>query len=152
MPIIEELLYELTGAIYFTTLDLWSGFHQICMKSGDGYKTAFHTHFGHFEFRVMSFGLTGAPGTFQDAMNATLGPYLWKFVLVFFFYDILIYSRSLEEHLNHLRCVFDLLWADQWKLKMSKCSFAQTEISYLGHVISAAGVGTDPVKLEAIAS
>lgn len=152
VPIIEELLYELTGAIYFTTLDLWSGFHQICMKSGDEYKTAFQTHFGHFEFRVMSFGLTGAPGTFQDAMNATLGPYLWKFVLVFFFYDILIYSRSLEEHLNHLRCVFDLLWADQWKLKMSKCSFAQTEISYLGHVISAAGVGTDPVKLEAIAS
>lgn len=81
------------------------------MKSGEEYKTAFQTHFGQFEFHMMSFGLTGAPGTFQDAMNTTLGPYLRKFVIVFFD-DILIFSRTLEEHLVHLRCVFELLQAD----------------------------------------
>lgn len=120
------------------------------MKSGEEFKTAFQTHFGQYKFRVMSFGLTGAPSTFQDAMNTTLKPYLRKFVLVFFD-DILIYSTTLEEHLVHLRCVFNLLSKDQWKLKLSKCSFAQTEIAYLGHVISANGVGTDPAKLDSIA-
>ena len=74
MPIIEELLDELDGASYFTTLDLQAGFHQIRMKEGEEFKTIFQTHFGQFEFRVMSFGLTGAPGTFQGAMNTTLHP------------------------------------------------------------------------------
>lgn len=91
VPIIEELLDELAGAAYFTSLDLQAGFHQIRMKEGKEFKTMFQTHFGQFEFHVMSFGLTGAPGTFQDAMNTTLVPYLCKFVLVFFD-DILIYS------------------------------------------------------------
>lgn len=98
VPIIEELLGELSGAAYFTTLDLQARFHQIRIKSGEEFKTAFQTHFGQFEFRVMSFGLTGAPGTFQGAMNTTLHPCLWKFVLVFFD-DILIYSKTLEQHL-----------------------------------------------------
>lgn len=150
VPIIEELLDELAGAKYFTSLDLQAGFHQIHMKEGDKFKTAFQTHFGQFEFRVMSFGLTGAPGTFQDAMNTTLASYLRIFVLVFYD-DILIYNSSLEQHLHHLRLVFELLAKDQWTLKLSKCSFAQTQISYLGHNISATGVGTDPSKLDAIA-
>lgn len=149
VPIIEELLDELQGASWFTSLDLQASFHQIRMKPGEEYKTAFQTHFGQFEFRVMSFGLTGAPGSFQDAMNTTLQPYLRKFVLVFFD-DILIYSATLEQHLQHIRLVFDLLARDQWKLKLTKCSFAQSQISYLGHTISAAGVGTDPAKLDAI--
>ena len=94
----------------------------------------------------MSFGLTWAPGTFQDAMNTLLSPCLRKFVLVFFD-DILVYSSSLDEHLQHLRFVFELLNQGQWKLKMSKCSFAQTKIAYLGHIISSDGVETDPAKL-----
>ena len=98
VPIIEELLDELSGAAYFTSLDLQAGFHQIRIKAGEEFKMAFQTHFGQFEFRVMSFGFTGAPGTFQDAMNTTLAPYLRKFVLIFF-NDILIHSASLEEHL-----------------------------------------------------
>jgi hypothetical protein len=132
VPIIEELLDKLLGAAYFTSLDLQAGFHQIRMKAGEEFKTAFQTHFGQFDFRVMSFGLTGAPGIFQDAMNTTLAPYLRKFVLVFFD-DILIYSGSLEEQLQHLRMVFELLSCDQWTLKLLKCFFAQTKISYSVH-------------------
>lgn len=126
-----------------------AGFHQIRMKAGDEYKTVFQTHFGQFEFLVMAFGLTGAPGTFQAAMNTTLAPYLRKFVLVFFD-DILIYSKSYEEHLCHIRMVFEFLVRDQWKIKLSKCAFAQRQIAYLGHIISEKGVGTDPQKIAAI--
>lgn len=99
--------------------------------------------------RVMVFGLTGAPGTFQGAMNSTLAPSLRRFVIVFF-YDILIYSRTLEDHLEHLALVFSWLQADQWKVKLSKCTFAQRSISYLGHIVSDAGVATDPAKVKAI--
>jgi len=93
----------------------------------------------------MAFGLTGAPGTFQGAMNCTLE----KFVLVFFD-DILVYSKTFEEHLVHLQQVFQWLSDDQWKLKLSKCKFAQKSIAYLGHVISANGVATDPQKVQPI--
>lgn len=97
----------------------------------------------------MAFGLTGALGTFQGAMNCTLAPGLRKFVLVFFD-DILIYSKSLEEHIDHLRQVLTWLRNDHWKLKLSKCSFAQRSVAYLSHVLSAAGVATDPSKVQAI--
>jgi hypothetical protein len=89
----------------FSSLDLNSGYHQIRLKVGEAYKIAFQTHFGLFEFNVMAFGLCGAPGTFQGAMNATLAPLLRKCVLVFFD-DILVYSATLEEHIEHLRWVF----------------------------------------------
>lgn len=150
MPVIDEFLDELGKASWFSCLDLRSGFHQIRLKPGEEFKTAFQTHFGHFEFRVMAFGLTGAPGTFQSAMNTTLAPYLRKFVLVFFD-DILIYSQSYEEHLIHLRLVFELLVKDQWLVKRSKCTFAQRQIHYLGHVLSEEGVSTDPSKISVVA-
>jgi hypothetical protein len=149
VPIIDEFLDELAGASWFTCLDLRAGFHQIRLKPGEEFKTAFQTHCGHYEFKVMAFGLTGAPGTFQEAMNSTLAPYLRIFVLVFFD-DILIYSANYEDHLVHIRLVFELLAKDQWKIKLSKCSFAQRKIAYLGHVISEQGVGTDPSKVSAI--
>jgi len=100
----------LAGASWFSKLNLRSGFHQIRLKPGEEFKTAFQTHFGQFEFTVMLFGLIGAPGTFQDAMNSTLAPFLRKFVLVFFD-DILIFSPSYEEHLDHLQLVFQQLQA-----------------------------------------
>jgi hypothetical protein len=96
----------------------------------------------------MVFGLIGAPDTFQKAMNTTLTPMLRKFVLVFFD-DILVYSRTFQEHVQHLHQVFDLLAADQWNIKLSKCSFTQNQVSYLGHVISSQGVATYPTKVAA---
>jgi len=93
VPIIDEFIDELSQASWFTSLDLRAGFHQIRLKPGEEFKTAFQTHCAQFEFRVMAFGLTGAPGSFQEAMNSTLAPYLRKFVLVFFD-DILVYIPS----------------------------------------------------------
>lgn len=148
---IDELLDELSSASWFTTLDLRAGFNQVRLAPGEAYKIAFQTHWGHFEFNVVAFRLTGAPSTFQDTMNSTLHPLLRKCVLVFFD-DILVYSRSFEEHLDHLCQVFSLLAKDQWQLKLIKCKFAKQSISYLGHVVSSRGVSTDPSKIEAISS
>jgi hypothetical protein len=149
LPVIDELLDELSGAKWFSKLDLRAGYHQIRLAPGEEYKTAFQTHCGHYEFRVMAFGLTGAPATFQYAMNASLAPVLRKFALVFFD-DILIYSQTLEEHVAHLWTILEILRKDQWQVKLSKCAFSQQKIAYLGHVISASGVSTDDSKIEAI--
>lgn len=116
VPLIDELLDELGQASWFTKLDHRSGFHQILLQPGDEFKIAFQTHFGQFEFVVMPFGLTGAPGTFQEAMNSTLAPLLRKFMLVFFD-DILIYSRSYVEHLDHVKQVLELLQLHEWKIE-----------------------------------
>ena len=149
VPIFDQLMDELSGAQWFSTLDLHAGFHQILLKAGEEHKTAFQTHVGQYEFCVMAFGLTGAPGTFPGAMNVTLAPGLRRFALVFFD-DILVYNRTLEEHVHHLCQVLSWLRADQWKLKLSKCKFALQTISYLGHVVSADGLSTDPSKVQAI--
>jgi hypothetical protein len=151
VPIIDEFLDELYGAVWFSTLDLRAGFHQIRMSPQDQHKTAFQTHHGHFEFKVMPFGLSGAPATFQGAMNSTLAPLLRKCVLVFFD-DILVYSKTWEEHLQHLTQVLQILHKEQWYIKLSKCAFAKQQIAYLGHVISVNGVATDPNKVEAVSS
>jgi hypothetical protein len=105
----------------------------------------------HFEFRVMAFDLTGAPGTFQKAMNTTRTPLLRKCVVVFFD-DILVYNSSFEGHLLHLQQVFELLAVGQWKIKLSICAFAQNQVSYMGHLITQQGVATDASKISAISS
>jgi hypothetical protein len=147
LPVIEELFEELVGAKWFTNLDLRSGFHQIMVEEGDRYKTTFQTHCGHFEYKVMPYGLTGAPATFQAIMNHILAPLLRKCVVVFID-DILIYSKAYEEHIHHVKQVFELLREHQFKVRLSKCSFAKGQLRYLGHVISAEGVGTDPEKVK----
>jgi hypothetical protein len=149
MPLVEEILDELAGTQFFTSLDLTSGYHHIRMGETDEFKTAFKTHQGHYQFRVMPFGLTNAPATFQCAMNSVLAPFLRKFVLVFID-DILIYSASWADHLKHLRMVFEKLREHQFYLKRSKCAFGKTELLYLGHIISQDGVSTDPSKMDAM--
>lgn len=151
IPVFEELMDELCKAKWFSTMDLNAGYHQIRLKPGEEFKTAFQTHFGHYEFKVMAFGLCGAPGTFQGAMNTTLAS-LWRKCVLVFFDDILVYSATFEEHIVHLKQVLELLLQDHWSVKLSKCTFAQQQISYLGHVISAHGVSTNPKKVEAILS
>jgi hypothetical protein len=149
LPIVEELLDELAGAQWFTKLGLKSGYHQIRMAAGEEYKTAFRTHQGLYEFLVMPFGLTNAPATFQHIMNTIFSQFLHKFVLVFMD-DILVYSPTLEAHIQHLTLVFQVLTKHHFFIKESKCLFAQQSLEYLGHVITTQGITTYPSKVAAV--
>lgn len=149
IPVIEELLDELGNAKLFSKLDLRSGYHQIRMCSDDIEKIAFRSHHGHYEFVVIPFGLTNAPSTFQSLMNHIFQSYLRKFILVFFD-DILIYSPSWSVHLCHLETAFQVLKTHRLLVKMSKYSFGETKVEYLGHIIGQGSVSADPKKLEAM--
>ena len=149
LPTIDELLDELGGACCFSKLDLLQVYHQIKMHPSDIPKTAFRTHHGHYEFRVMPFGLCNAPSSFQATMNSLFRPYLHRFIIVFFD-DILIYSTTFAEHLTHLEVAFQVLLSHQFVLKLSKCFFAQAQVDYVGHMVYFAGVQPVPSKISAI--
>jgi hypothetical protein len=138
LPRIDDLFDQMKGATVFSKIDLRSGYHQLRIKEDDVPKTAFKTRFGHYEFTVLPFGLTNAPGVFMSLMNGVFREYLDKFVQVFID-GILIYSQTTEEHDEHLRLVLQCLREHKLYGKLSKCSFYQLKIHYLGHVISGEG-------------
>lgn len=149
LPRIDDLFDQLKDAVCFSKIDLRSGYHQLKIKPEDIPKTAIRTRYGHYEFLVMSFGLTNAPATFMDLMNRIFKKYLDKFVIVFID-DILIYSKSEEEHAEHLRVALEILRAEKLYAKFSKCEFWMKEVQFLGHVVSKEGIKVDPTKIEAI--
>lgn len=149
LPVIDELLEELSGSCWFSKLDLHAGCQQIRLREDDEPKTAFKTHQGHYQYKVMPYGLSCGPATFQGGMNTVLAPVLRKGVLVFMD-DILVHSRSLPDHVQLLRQVLQLLTDHSLKAKLSKCTFSQEQIDYLGHRISGAGVATDESKIKVV--
>ncbi|KAJ6797354.1 uncharacterized protein M6B38_216750 [Iris pallida] len=151
LPRIDQLFDQLGEARVFSKIDLRSGYHQVKVKREDIPKTAFRTRYGHYEFLVMPFGLTNAPAIFMDLMNRVFYQYLDKFVIVFID-DILIYSKSEEEHEKHLRIVLQTLREEQLYAKLSKCEFWLDQIPFLGHIVSGEGISVDPKKVEAVKS
>ena len=149
IPLVEDLLDELYGSTIFSKIDLRVGYNQVQMDAADIHKTAFRTHAGHFEYLVMPFGLTNALAIFQGLMNSVFQHYLRRFLLVFFD-DILIYSRSMEDHLSHLYQVLLTMRTHCMYAKKSKCYFAIDKVEYLGHFITKEGVSTDPSKIAAV--
>ena len=139
------------GATRFSKIDLRTGYHQIRIHPSDIPKTAFRTRYGHYEFLVLSFGLTNAPATFMALMHTVLHPLLDVCVIVYLD-DILIYSKDPAEHLQHLEQVLKLLCENQLYGKLSKCDFFQSQVNFLGHIISADGIAVEPIKIEAIQS
>ncbi|GJX49854.1 putative reverse transcriptase domain-containing protein [Tanacetum coccineum] len=149
LPRIDDLFDQLQGARYFLKIDLQSGYHQLRVHEDDIPKTAFRTRYRHFEFTVMPFGLTNAPAVFMDLMNRVCKPYLDKFVIVFID-DILVYSKSKDEHEVHLRLVLELLKKEELYAKFSKCEFWLQEVQFLSHVVNQNSIHVDPSKIEAV--
>lgn len=149
IPDINLALDALQGAIIFSSLDLRSGYYQIAMDAGSINKTAFMTMDGLFEFLGMPFGLTNAPSAFQRMINVLLDRTRFKYTLVCLD-DILVFSKSFSEHLDHLEEVFQRLRLNNLLLQPSKCSFGMPEILYLGYVVNKDGQKPDTSKVEAI--
>ncbi|KAL4018090.1 hypothetical protein IC575_021680 [Cucumis melo] len=151
LPRIDDLFDQLQGATVFSKIDLRSGYHQLRIKDRDVPKTAFRSRYGHYEFIVMSFGLMNAPAVFMDLMNRVFKEFLDIFFIVFID-DILIYSKTEVEHEEHLSMVLQTLRDNKLYAKFSKCEFWLKQVSFLGHVVSKAGVSVDPAKIEAVTS
>ncbi|KAA0033327.1 pol protein [Cucumis melo var. makuwa] len=149
LPKIDDLFHQLQGATVFSKIDLRSGYRQLRMRDSDIPKTAFRSRYGHYEFIVMSFGLTNASAVFMDLMNRVFKDFLDSFVIVFID-DILIYSKTEAEHEEHLHQDLEILRSNKLYAKFSKCEFWLKKVSFLGHVVSSEGVSVDPAKIEAV--
>ncbi|KAD3066910.1 hypothetical protein E3N88_34790 [Mikania micrantha] len=149
LPRIDNLFNQLQGSSYYSKIDLRSGYHQQRILEEDIPKTAFCTRYGHYEFLVMSFGLTNTPAVFMGLMNRVCKPYLDKFVIAFID-DILIYSKTQEEQKEHLQLTLELLRQENLYAKLSKFKFWIWEVQFLGHVVNTQGIHVDKSKKEAI--
>ncbi|KAK1666836.1 hypothetical protein QYE76_054995, partial [Lolium multiflorum] len=148
--VLEDLFDQLTGVVVFSKIDLRTGYHQLKIRASDIPKTAFTTRYGLYEYNVMSFGLTNAPAYFMNLMNKIFMNFLDKFV-VLFIDDILIYSKSEEEHEQHLEAVLETLREHKLYAKFSQCEFWLKEVGFLGHILSAGGIAVDPAKIKTVA-
>ena len=149
LPRIDELLDRLKGAKYFSKIDLRSGYHQVRIDESDIPKTAFRTRYGHFEFLVLPFGLTNAPATFMHMMQSIFRKCLDEFVIIFLD-DILIYSKTKEEHEKHVEEVLKLLRENKLYAKESKCEFFKNKMSFLGHIVGENGISMEEQKIKAV--
>lgn len=149
MPNMDDILGKLGNSMYFTTIDLAKGFHQIEIAEKDIRKTAFSTDKGHYEFVRMPFGLKNAPATFQRLMNSVLSEYIGKICLVYLD-DIIVFSTSLEEHITSLQKIFKRLQEVNLKIQLDKTEFLKKETEFLGHVVTTEGIKANPNKISAI--
>jgi hypothetical protein len=149
LPQIDDLFDQLKGARVFLKMGLRSAYYQIKIKESDVPKTTIQTHYGHYEFLVLPFGLTNALALFMDLMNRVFQSHLDKYMVVYID-DILVYSNSFEEHEEHLRQVLQIMRDHQLYVKLSKCEFWLERVTFLGHVISIKGVFLDPKKVKSV--
>jgi hypothetical protein len=149
LPRIDETLDRLAGATVFSSCDLASGYFQIKIRDEDAHKTAFTTPFGQYEFRVLGQGLANAPATFQSLMNRLFAPYLNKFVVIYLD-DIMIYSKTASEHLEHIKLVLEVLRKEKLYAKLAKCDFNKVEVPFLGHIVGRQGVRVNPKKIATV--
>ena len=151
LPWIDDLFDQLQGVCVFSKIDIRSSYHQLKVRSEDVPKTAFRTRYGHYEFLVMSFGLSNALASFMDLMNRVFKPYLDQFVMVFID-DILVYSKSRKEHERHLSIVLQTLRDKQLYAKLKKCELWLDKVSFLGHVVTKDGISVDPGKVDVVSN
>jgi hypothetical protein len=149
LPRMEDLFDQMRGARVFSMIDLRSGYHQMKIRPSNIPKMAFSTRYDLYEFTVMSFGLTNAPAYFMNLMNKVFMEYLDRFIVVFID-DIIIYSKSDSDHVEHLRLVLHKLRDNQLYAKYRKCEFWINEVPFLGHIISNGGISVDHVKVKEI--
>nr|GEW35269.1 putative reverse transcriptase domain-containing protein [Tanacetum cinerariifolium] len=149
LPRINDLFDQLQGSRVYSKINLRSGYHQLRVREEDIPKTAFRTRYGHYEFQVMSFGLTNAPAVLMDLMKRVCKPYLDRFVIIFID-DILIYSKNRKEHEGHLKLILKLLKEEELYAKFSNCEFWLSKVQFLGHVIDSESIHVDPAKIEEI--